>query len=55
MTEVARGAVRTCKASPKPDLYGKEMGPRAFLGEGILIGIGQKKWLGGSSKPQSAL
>lgn len=43
MIEVAQGAVRAYKASPKPDLYVKEMGPRTFLEEEIPV----RSWMEG--------
>lgn len=43
MIEVAQGAVRAYKASPKPDLYIKEMRLRTFLEEEIPV----RSWMEG--------
>lgn len=43
MIEVAQGAVRAYKATAKPDLYIKEMGPLPFLEEEIRV----RSWVEG--------
>lgn len=50
MIEVAQGAIRAYKGSPKPVLHGKGRGPKTFWKGKLLIGLGQKKLLERSLK-----